>query len=942
MATKKGSTWSRWDLHIHTPKSIVNNYGGDSQEIWEHFITALEALPEDVNVIGITDYYFIDGFIEVMKYKNDGRLQNIEKIFPVLEFRIDTFASTRDPNNIQKINLHVLFDINEDNLEEEIKDIQEKFIDRINLTGLPEHNMIPLSKENLIKESPDGNLNSGFDNCIPSTNQVLDSINSEQWSKKTFIFIGYSEWDNLEFGQQVRPHKKRLFEVANAFFTASPGPNQTRKQEILELFGNKPLVHSMDIHGFDELSLDNYKCYTWVKGDYTFNGLSQIKYEPKDRILLQITNPILGEIKTNVVNSIHFKDTNQWFSDEILPLNSGLVTIVGEKGAGKTALLDMIAVSNNEGIFELDEEHPSSFFFRAKRDSQLDQLKVDVKYRGIDEIEVVKIGELEVPIKSQKEAKVRYLSLKELENYSSNKEQLQGFIQDIINSNDTDIKTLRMNCEDIQKTLSELNTSVSDNEVKLKQKSEIEKFLRNKVQEMEAHLSTEPKNKSAFGEEDEKKFRELLESESKYSKDKVDQNTKKLEIKSFIEWLSKEQKAIIERFVSMIKDRASEYESLDELVSEYIDVSLEVNGIDKLMTEITSVDSRINDIEESLKRITEELKPLKELNQNYEEEQKVLKKWLQKKNELSADIEKLNKELQRFANYEGILSETKINRVKKYNELLIEKVYQKKKYSELKSKIEEDGTITFDVNIEFNEQKFVDTEDTRINHNSGYSKDTILSKLLPIYRAVATKLNSLDAYEDVDEEVVGEISASIMECNGIDNFIKTFFNKEQDKLLKKQMSMVHFYELIFNDYYEVNYDIKYNGKSLRLLSPGQKGLVLMKLFLKLDKSSKPILIDQPEDNLDNRSVYEELKDDFRDVKKRRQVIIATHNPNLVVNTDAEQVIVAHFQDIDGDDRVRITYESGGLEDDDIRELVCKILEGGPDAFKKREERYEIS
>ena len=119
----------------------------------------------------------------------------------------------------------------------------------------------------------------------------------------------------------------------------------------------------------------------------------------------------------------------------------------------------------------------------------------------------------------------------------------------------------------------------------------------------------------------------------------------------------------------------------------------------------------------------------------------------------------------------------------------------------------------------------------------------------------------------------------------------------------------------------------------------------MKLFLKLDKSSKPILIDQPEDNLDNKSVYKVLKDDIRAVKNRRQVIIATHNPNLVVNTDAEQVIVAHYQDIidgdDGQEKVRITYESGGLEDENIRILVCDILEGGTEAFLKREERYNL-
>jgi len=65
----RGSEWRKWDLHIHTPLSICQDYGGDSEEVWENFITSLEQLPHDVKVIGITDYYFIDGYEKIMEYK---------------------------------------------------------------------------------------------------------------------------------------------------------------------------------------------------------------------------------------------------------------------------------------------------------------------------------------------------------------------------------------------------------------------------------------------------------------------------------------------------------------------------------------------------------------------------------------------------------------------------------------------------------------------------------------------------------------------------------------------------------------------------------------------------------------------------------------------------------------------------------------------------------
>ncbi len=117
------------------------------------------------------------------------------------------------------------------------------------------------------------------------------------------------------------------------------------------------------------------------------------------------------------------------------------------------------------------------------------------------------------------------------------------------------------------------------------------------------------------------------------------------------------------------------------------------------------------------------------------------------------------------------------------------------------------------------------------------------------------------------------------------------------------------------------------------LSLGQKGTVLLKILLAQD--GKPLMIDQPEENLDNRFVYRTLKDAFKEAKKKRQVIIATHNANLVVNTDAEQVVVAQYEENE------ISFKSGPLENEEIREEVTTILEGGEEAFVQREEKYGL-
>jgi energy-coupling factor transporter ATP-binding protein EcfA2 len=126
------------------------------------------------------------------------------------------------------------------------------------------------------------------------------------------------------------------------------------------------------------------------------------------------------------------------------------------------------------------------------------------------------------------------------------------------------------------------------------------------------------------------------------------------------------------------------------------------------------------------------------------------------------------------------------------------------------------------------------------------------------------------------------------------------------------------------------------------LSPGTRGIVLLLLYLAIDaEDDRPLIIDQPEENLDPQSIFQELVYRFRDAKKRRQIIIVTHNANLVVNTDADQVIVASCGPQRPGQLPLITYESGSLENSSIRKDVCDILEGGERAFKERARRLRV-
>jgi predicted ATPase len=144
------------------------------------------------------------------------------------------------------------------------------------------------------------------------------------------------------------------------------------------------------------------------------------------------------------------------------------------------------------------------------------------------------------------------------------------------------------------------------------------------------------------------------------------------------------------------------------------------------------------------------------------------------------------------------------------------------------------------------------------------------------------------------------------------------------------------------DHISLTYSMTYEDVPIERLSPGTRGIILLMLYLVIDKHDKrPLLIDQPEENLDPRSVYQELVPHFREARNRRQVIIVTHNANLVVNTDADQVIVASTTPNPDGGLPTIWYESGCLANKAIRTAVCEILEGGERAFIDREKRYRL-
>lgn len=140
------------------------------------------------------------------------------------------------------------------------------------------------------------------------------------------------------------------------------------------------------------------------------------------------------------------------------------------------------------------------------------------------------------------------------------------------------------------------------------------------------------------------------------------------------------------------------------------------------------------------------------------------------------------------------------------------------------------------------------------------------------------------------------------------------------------------------DYLEPQFELRWHGRPLDQLSPGERGTLLLIFFLLVDDARTPLVIDQPEGNLDNQTVYEVLVECIKDAKHRRQIVIVTHNPNLAVVCDAEQVMLVTMDKANGH---RVEYTTGSLEDPEIGKRLVDILEGTRPAIEKRMAKYQI-
>jgi len=297
----QGSVWRKWDLHVHTPCSHVQSYGGNNDEAWESFIRDLERLPEEFKVVGINDYFFLDGYKKVLEYKAQGRLENVE-VLPVIELRLDKFGGS--DSHLSRVNFHVIFsnEVTPAEIEDQfLSGLEAKYIlDPAKGTAwsarLSRASIIELGTK-IIDTVPEREkpkfgspLVEGFNNFNVQLDRVLDLLARHCFKDRYVTAVGKTEWADMAWNDHSIADKKNIINSVNLVFTSAETVSNAIKgrEKLRQELVNSNLLDCSDAHRFSD-DLNKYrigKCFTWVKADPTFGGLRHSLQEYNQRVFL--------------------------------------------------------------------------------------------------------------------------------------------------------------------------------------------------------------------------------------------------------------------------------------------------------------------------------------------------------------------------------------------------------------------------------------------------------------------------------------------------------------------------------------------------------------------------------------------------------------------------------------------------------------------------------
>ena len=956
-----GSSWRRWDLHIHTPDTILNDqFGG-----WDEFLSVIEG-QDAVGVLGVTDYFSITNYSKLKQYKEDYLIPGIDLLIPNIEFRI---APPND--NARAVNIHLLVSPDDPNHEDEILNALGRLswqYNGRNYSCLPDQ-LVAFGKE-FDTSALDNRaaLQAGVTQFKVDFTKLRDWYHSEPWLKANSLVAVAAGDDGLSGFQQDGAwsgYREEITRFSQMIFSGRPGERdfwlgQREPSDLVtikRLGGFKPCIHGSDAHEITRLFHPDQDRFCWIKADPTFEGLKQLLYEPEDRVYIGPTAPLLCD-EARVIRSVTLSKSDGWFEDVEIPLNASLVSIVGQKGSGKSALAELVAYAAGSWV----SDEPGSFIKRAGE--HLKDLRVKLNWAD-GRVSLARIGD-----DQSDEHDVRFLSQKFVERLCSDDHigtelvsEIEAVVFSYLDPTDTlnassfeELRSLRTESirseghrlrDEVVRLIRE-ECSLRDNAAKLKSKKARIKTLTDERAGLVKQIPPPASKEEAKLQAKLQSIRQSLASAQQAAaadKQKVlkirDIRTRVGAFKSQLARFSGEIGEMLKSAGVPADDRGVFHpvfpgDTEPPLVRTEADVNASLTK---------RAGATENPAEGTIRWLQKQIEDLQNLQSADKARQARIKAIQSRIAAIDTEKERIGKEIGQIEGpeYERIIAARKERLdayVAYFENLSREQETLEELYTPVSAHLTGENATEQEQDLEFSIRWEADLDEWLERGGALFDQRRVIPYGTMGGLSDAARRILVPAWISGDPECVRP---------AMDEFLDEFRKREfpPHKYMRSGVTVQDVFEWLNEvEHVRLSYGLKYNGVELEKLSPGTKGIVLLILYLGMDVAdTRPLIVDQPDENLDNESIYVLLTTYFKAAKRRRQIILITHNPNLVVNADSEQVIVATAERRENG-LPHITYESGALENNvpeeqAIRQQVCRILEGGSDAFLKRERRYAL-
>jgi ABC-type lipoprotein export system ATPase subunit len=973
----RGSVWHRWDPHLHAPGTLLNDqFSGN----WNDYFTRIEQAQPSIGALGVTDYFCINTYREVRRRKGrESRLAGVDLLFPNVELRLDIKTGKQKP-----INLHLLFSPDDPDHEAQIERILGSLTYQVGTTvyrcQLSE--FARLGKDTDPKQTDERSaIRLGAMQFKTSLNDVRSLFKNEKWMRENcLVAVASKSGDGTSGLQEDDSYTRTRRDIegfADIIFATNPkqraywlGETPGHDRAFIERTYRslKPCLQGSDSHREDEVGSAPLDRFCWIKGDLTFETLRQAVIEPADRVRIG-TEPVAFVNAAEAIWTVH-TFAAPWMRKPSIDVNAGLVAIVGARGSGKTALADVIATGAGASASEVGQ---ASFLRRAA--AHLGPAAVELTWADGTVSSRIPLNPHSEP--ADEPILARYLSqhfVEELCSAPSLATELRSEMERVVFESIDPTHRLEANSFD---ELAELHLAPI-----LARRTELKEII--------------SATADAIVQEEERK--DKLPAQRR----EVDTTVKQIENdkKALADLLPKDKAVHVQRLTALesaVTAATGRVEALRRRRKTIQDLSLEVNNIERFTEPTRHADMRRRfaaaefvdatwceflmqfkgDVAAAIAQAAKEVDgqiqvategapgweppmnqsagpswPLNRLaalrdearkavgidaerQKAYDERQKMLRQ-----RELYA--QRLETEIKHAEGAEQRRKDLITARRDTYRQIVATLIEEENILRELYAPIRghvEGGSgalskLAFNVrrNVDYERWCSVGESLIDLRNATRFKGRGALQKEAESHLLAAWKSGTADDIAAAMDQFRSEVWRDLLAA----------MPSTMDPTAKRAWQQRLADWLYDTSHITVHYGIEYEGVSIEHLSPGTRGIVLLLLYLAIDRNdTRPLLIDQPEENLDPNSVYTELVPHFREARKRRQIIVVTHNANLVVNTDADQVIVARSTRVPGMALPVITYETGSLENKSIRAAVCDILEGGERAFLERERRYRL-